>query len=165
MNTKWKPICVHHHLLQGLEKPNLWPIPKDQRKEALSSAKMSKSKPETCIFIYDSFEEIQKKIKRAFCPERIIEFNPVIDICKHIIFREKQVFTVTRAPKFGGTIEFNDFSELENAFLQGKLHPQDLKNAVTTHLSDILEPVRKYFANNKEAMDCLNIIKKAKITR
>jgi tyrosyl-tRNA synthetase len=161
----WKPVCVHHHLLQGLEKPSLWPIPDGQRKEALASAKMSKSKPETCIFIYDSFEEINKKMKRAFCPERTIEFNPVIDICKYIIFREKKSFNVSRPLKFGGSIEFENFSELKTAFLQGKLHPQDLKNAVALELFNILEPVRRYFANNRDAMDCLKTIKKAKITR
>jgi tyrosyl-tRNA synthetase len=161
----YKPVCVHHHLLQGLEKPNLWPIPEGQRKEALASAKMSKSNPASCIFIYDSFEEIQKKMKRAFCPERKIEFNPVIDICKHIIFREKEILTVSRQQKFGGTIEFTSFSELKKAYEEGKLHPQDLKNAVAIHLSEILDPVRRYFANHKEAMNCLNIIKKAKITR
>jgi len=162
---KYKPICIHHHLLQGLEKPKIWPIPKDQRKEALSSAKMSKSKPETCIYIYDSPKEIQKKINRAFCPERIIEFNPVIDICKHIIFREKEVFIINRPQKFGGSLEFNDFSELKKSYIQGKLHPQDLKSAVATCLTDILEPVRKYFSVNKDAKDCLKIIKNAKITR
>jgi tyrosyl-tRNA synthetase len=161
----YKPVCVHHHLLQGLEKPNLWPIPEGQRKEALASAKMSKSKPSSCIFIYDSFEEIQKKMERAFCPERKIEFNPVIDICKYIIFREKEVFIVQRPKKFGGTIEFTTFSELKTSFEEGKLHPQDLKNAAAIHLSEILEPVRRYFSNHKEAMNCLGIIKKAKITR
>lgn len=161
----YKPICVHHHLLQGLEKPALWPIPNDQRKEALASAKMSKSKPSTCIFIYDSPEEIKQKMRRAFCPERILEFNPVLDICKYIIFREKNIFTVSRAEKFGGNIEFTNFSDLCAAFLRGSLHPQDLKNAVASNLSDILEPVRRYFKANKEALKCLKIIKDAKISR
>jgi len=29
----WKPTCVHHHLLQGLEKPTIWPIPEGQEKK------------------------------------------------------------------------------------------------------------------------------------
>jgi len=41
----------------------------------------------------------------------------------------------------------------------------DLKNAVAEELTRILEPVRKYFENNKEAKECLEIIKKAEITR
>jgi tyrosyl-tRNA synthetase len=126
---------------------------------------MSKSKPSTCIFIYDSPKEIKQKMQKAFCPERTIEFNPIIDICKYIIFREKKILTISRPTKFGGNIEFHNFSELSSAFLKGSLHPQDLKNAVASQLADILEPVRRYFINNKEAQKCLNIIRDAKITR
>lgn len=31
----WKPVCVHHHLLQGLAKPKMWPVPTGKEKEAL----------------------------------------------------------------------------------------------------------------------------------
>jgi tyrosyl-tRNA synthetase len=161
----WKPVCVHHHLLQGLEKPGVWPIPEGQETEAVASAKMSKSKPDTCIFVYDTPEEINQKMKRAFCPERTIEFNPIIDICKHIIFREKPIFTIERPAKFGGKVEFQSFEELETTYSEGKLHPQDLKNAVATEIADILKPVRNYFANNSEAQKCLELVRNAKITR
>lgn len=161
----WKPVCVHHHLLQGLEKPKVWPIPEGQEKEALSSAKMSKSKPETCIFLYDTPEEIKQKMVRAFCPEKTIQFNPVLDITKHIIFRETKTLAIERPTKFGGSIEFQSYRELETAYAQGKLHPQDLKNTVAEQLIKILEPVRTYFENNKEAAQCLNTVKKANVTR
>ncbi len=161
----WKPVCVHHHLLQGLEKPKVWPIPEGQEKEALSSAKMSKSKPETCIFLYDTPEEIKQKMSRAFCPERTAQFNPVLDITKHIIFREIQTFKIERPAKFGGPTEFQSYRELETAYTQGKLHPQDLKNSVAEELIKILGPARTYFKNNAEAKNCLSAIKNAKITR
>jgi len=161
----WKPVCVHHHLLQGLEKPKVWPIPEGQEKEALSSAKMSKSKPETCIFLYDTPEEIKQKMSRAFCPERTAQFNPVLGITKHIIFREIQTLRIERPVKFGGPTEFQSYRELETAYTQGKLHPQDLKNSVAEELVRILEPARTYFKNNDEARSCLSVIKNAKITR
>jgi len=161
----WKPICVHHHLLQGLEKPTMWPIPEGKEREALSSAKMSKSQPETCIFIYDSPEEIKQKTRRAFCPEKTVEFNPILDICKYIIFRERETFMIERPAKFGGTVEFQSYQELEEAYRHGNLHPQDLKNALAHELAIILEPARRYFENNKEAKKCLNAVKNAKITR
>jgi tyrosyl-tRNA synthetase len=148
-----------------LEKPKLWPIPEGQEKEAVASAKMSKSKPETCIFIYDTPEEIKQKMAKAFCPEKTVKFNPVLDICKYIIFREKPVFKIERPAKFGGNIEFQSFQELESTYAQGKLHPQDLKNSVATELAGILEPVRRYFANNREAKDCLETVRQAKVTR
>ena len=56
--NKIKPVAVHHHLILGLGKPSIWPIPKENLQELWSSLKMSKSKPETCIFIHDSEEEI-----------------------------------------------------------------------------------------------------------
>jgi tyrosyl-tRNA synthetase len=161
----WKPVCVHHHLLQGLEKPKIWPIPEGQEREALSSAKMSKSRPETCIFLYDTPEEIKQKMTRAFCPEKTTQFNPVMDIAAHIIFREAKTLTIERPAKFGGPIEFQSYRELEAAYAQGKLHPQDLKNTVAEKLVKILEPVRRYFETNKEAKQCLETVKKSKVTR
>ena len=161
----WKPVCVHHHLLQGLDKPALWPIPEGKEKEAVASAKMSKSKPETCVFIYDSPEQIEEKIAKAFCPEKTIEFNPILDICKYIILREKETFTVNRPAKYGGTAEFHSFQELETAYNRGDLHPQDLKNSLADELAVILEPVRRYFENTREARECLDTVKNAETTR
>jgi tyrosyl-tRNA synthetase len=161
----WKPICVHHTYLQGLTKPPVWPIPKEREREILSSIKMSKSKPETCIFIYDSPEEIRRKVSRAFCPEKIVEYNPVLEICKYVIFRERQGLTVSRSAQFGGELEFQDFKELAQAYSSGKLHPQDLKNAVAEELAAILEPVRRYFETNREAKECLEALKGATVTR
>lgn len=161
----FKPVAVHHHILQGLEKPKIWPIPKGQEKEALSSAKMSKSKPETCVYIYDSPKEIEQKIGRAFCPERTVEFNPIIDICKYIIFREEKTFRIERPAKFGGPVEFESYQELTKAYRSGQLHPQDLKNAVADELAIMLEPVRRYFESNREAKERLDTIKRLEVTR
>jgi tyrosyl-tRNA synthetase len=161
----WKPVCVHHTYLQGLTKPPMWPIPKDKEREILSSIKMSKSKPETCIFIYDTPEEIKQKISRAFCPEKTVEYNPILETCKYIIFRETPTFTVERPAKFGGNIEFHNFQELATTYSIGKLHPQDLKNAVANELAKILAPVRTYFETNKEAKECLNTVRNASVTR
>jgi tyrosyl-tRNA synthetase len=126
---------------------------------------MSKSKPETCIFIYDSPGEIKQKMARAFCPEKTVEFNPVLEFCKYIIFRERKSFTISRPAKYGGNVEFQSYRELEHAYSEGKLHPQDLKNVVAEELAVILEPVRRYFDQNKEARDCLETVKAARITR
>jgi tyrosyl-tRNA synthetase len=161
----WKPVCVHHHLLQGLAKPPVWPLPPGQEKEALTAIKMSKSKPETCVFIYDSPDDIRKKIAGAFCPEKSIEYNPIIDICKHILFRETDTLLIDRPAKFGGKLELQSFEELANVYRGGKLHPQDLKAAVSEVLVKTLKPVRDYFAKNKEAAEGLAVVRSAKVTR
>jgi tyrosyl-tRNA synthetase len=161
----WKPVCVHHSYLQGLVKPPVWPIPKEKEREILSMIKMSKSKPETCIFIYDQPEEIRKKISMAFCPEKSVEYNPILEICKFIIFREKKTFTIDRPAKFGGPVTFYSLHDLQKTYKVGELHPQDLKNAVAEELTAILAPVRKYFETNREAEECLSAVKNAKVTR
>jgi tyrosyl-tRNA synthetase len=161
----WKPVCVHHSYLQGLVRPPIWPIPREREREILSSIKMSKSKPETCIFIYDSPEEIKKKISMAFCPEKTVEYNPILEICKYIIFREEKTFTIDRPAKYGGKVEFENLRELSHAYASGSLHPQDLKNSVAEELAKILAPARMYFESNKEASECLDFVKKAEITR
>jgi tyrosyl-tRNA synthetase len=161
----WKPVCVHHSYLQGLTRPPVWPIPKEKEREVLSSIKMSKSKPETCVFIYDQPEEIRQKISQAFCPEKTVEYNPILEICKFIIFRQNKTFTVQRPAKFGGPITFSSLKELQKTYAEGKLHPADLKNGVAEELARILEPVRRYFENVKEAKECLNAVRNVKATR
>lgn len=161
-----KPVCVHHHLLQGLTQPPIWPIPEgEEGKKAISAAKMSKSKPETAIFIYDEPEDIKKKMRKAFCPEKVIDHNPVIDMCKHIIFREYDTITIERPSKFGGNLELQNFEELKKIYSEGKLHPLDLKNMVADKLSDILAPTREYFKKNKEAREGKELVYQSKITR
>ncbi len=148
--NKIKPIAVHHPLILGLGKPPIWPIPKDQVQELWSSLKMSKSKPDTCIFIHDSPKEIKRKIKNAFCPEGEIEFNPILDWVKRLIFREKKSeLLIERPEKFGGDITYYSYDELEKAFLEKQLHPMDLKNAVVNKLIALLEPARKHFEKPK----------------
>jgi tyrosyl-tRNA synthetase len=161
----WKPVCVHHSYLQGLVKPPVWPIPKEREREILSSIKMSKSKPETCVFIYDSPEEIKQKISIAFCPEKTVEYNPILEICRYIIFKEEKTFTIDRPAKYGGKIDFHSFRELAHAYASGSLHPQDLKNSAAEELAKILSPVRRYFNSNREAAECLDFVKKAEVTR
>jgi len=85
-----KPLAIHHHLILGLSIPTTWPVSKNKLQELQESLKMSKSKPDTCIFIHDSPEEIKRKIKKAFCPEKEIEFNPIVDWTEKLIFPIKK---------------------------------------------------------------------------
>jgi len=159
-----KPVAVHHHLILGLGKPPTWPVPKEKMQELWSSLKMSKSKPETCVFIHDSEEEIRRKIKNAFCPEREIEFNPILDWLKSLIFPIKGKLEIKRPEKYGGDLVYNSYSDLERDFKEGKLHPVDLKNGVAEILIKILEPARKHFSKGKPK-EMLEELEKLMITR
>ncbi len=141
-----KPVAVHHHLLLGLQKPPVWPVPKDRLQELWSEMKMSKSIPNSAIFITDSEKEIRSKVNAAFCPEGEVEFNPLLDWVKWLFFRdEKSEFYVSRPAKFGGDVTYTSYAELEKDFREKKLSPIDLKNAVAEKLIALLEPVRKHF--------------------
>jgi tyrosyl-tRNA synthetase len=144
---KIKPICVHHHLILGLTKPAIWPIENQtQLQEMWSDMKMSKSIPNSAVFVNDTPEEIKYKVRNAFCPEGNVSVNPILDWAKYVIFRNKgSNILIERSPKFGGDIEFNSYTELESAFLSKSLHPLDLKNGVADKIIEILEPVRKHF--------------------
>src|SRR5438445_445652 len=106
---KWKvPVPVHHHLLMGLAKPE---DPKSQDKlDQVVSAKMSKSKPWTAIFVHDTEKIIKEKLNKAWCPERVVEMNPVIELAKYIVFHETEQFTIERSKNFGGHVTFNSYS-------------------------------------------------------
>ncbi|MEP7288247.1 MAG: tyrosine--tRNA ligase [Chloroflexota bacterium] len=140
-----KPVAIHHHLLLGLTKPPTWPVDPDKLRELRTSMKMSKSKPNSAVFIHDTPDEIRAKIRKAFCPPEV-DFNPVLDWVEHLIFHnDGAVLHVTRTPENGGDVDFATFEELRDTYAAGKLHPGDLKNAVAQALIDLLEPVRKRF--------------------
>lgn len=46
----------------------------------------------------DSEKDVDRKIKKAFCPEKTIENNPILDYCKNIIFGMRTELTVKRKP-------------------------------------------------------------------
>jgi tyrosyl-tRNA synthetase len=155
-----KPVAIHHHLLAGLAEPA-----KAQSKiERVIGSKMSKSKPWTALFVNDSEEEIQAKLRRAWCPERIIELNPVLELAKYIVFHERKSFHLERPSKFGGNVEFTAYEELQSAYSQGKVHPQDLKDSVAKEIGHILAPVRRHF-DTPSGRKLLEIFGKSEATR
>ncbi len=158
-NNVIKPVAIHHDLLLGLQSPKVWPLPIGEEKDSVrTQMKMSKSVPGSAIFIHDSEDEIRDKIKKAFCPEKEIEFNPVINWVKHLIMPLKEHIKISKEARFGGDIEINDFVELEQVFQSGGLHPMDLKNAVADILVDILKPARERF-NNSDSQQLIDLIR------
>ncbi len=143
---KIKPMAVHHHLILGLQKPLIWPVPAERMQDLWSSMKMSKSVPGSAIFITDSPEEIKRKIMKAFCMEKEIKYNPILDWTKYLIFTDKNSeLKINRAKEFGGSKIYKNYSDLQEDFVAGKLHPMDLKDAVAGKLIKILEPARRHF--------------------
>jgi len=148
-NQKIKPLAIHHNLILGLQKPPAWPISKEKMQELWSSMKMSKSIPDSAIFITDASEEIERKISKAFCPEKETEFNPVLDWTNKIIFTINNKLEIKRDSKFGGDKYYKNYSDLKKDFSEGKLHPTDLKKSVAESLKELLKPARDHFSQPK----------------
>jgi tyrosyl-tRNA synthetase len=153
----YKPVAIHHHLLLSMqltdeERKAMLNAKQNRNTEQLQDEyldiKMSKSKPNTAIFVHDSEEEIRKKIGSAYCPAGELEFNPVIDIVRNVVWpylTKKGEPLVVENKKKGTTDEFAKLGDLEKAFASMQVHPADLKQAVAAYLIRILEPARKYF--------------------
>jgi len=147
------PVALHTPLLTGLQAGG---------RMNPTEAKMSKSKPDSMISIHDKPDIVKNKLKKAYCPEKQVDGNPVIELCKYVIFPElkNETFLIERLEKFGGNLEFSSYDELEKAYLSD-LHPLDLKNATASYINKILEPVHSYFekhSENYEKMKKLGII-------
>jgi tyrosyl-tRNA synthetase len=157
----WKPVVVSHHMLMGLGEP-----PKvGNAVEKAMAMKMSKSKPDTAIFMTDSEEDIKRKIKKAYCAEGIVEENPILEYCKFILFEKFETLKVERPEKFGGNAEFNSYEELEASFVKKDLHPMDLKQCVANYLNELLEPIREKLEKNKTAQKLAKEIQSFEVTR
>lgn len=132
---------------------------------SLNGQKMSKSDPNSAIFMEDPVELVNKKIKIAWCPERVDKDendnkNPILDYCENIIFAKKDTFFVDRKPENGGPVKYHSYDQLYTDFMAGNLHPADLKPNVAREINEMLEPVRQHFANDQYAKGLLEQITK-----
>lgn len=141
------PVALHTPLLPSLteEGGRMDPV----------AGKMSKSKPESGVFLHDSREEVEAKLHDAYCPQGEVEGNPVLDLLRWVLWPELETFTVKRPEKYGGNLMFESMGEVEAAFEEGELHPLDLKSAVADALNALLEEVRSYFEENPRGLQAL----------
>ncbi len=162
---KWKkPVAVHHPLLLGLQGVPQGLDSKD--KEALIEFKMSKSNPKSAIYMHDDMATIKSKVTTAYCPEKIIDGNPIFNYLEMIIIEDKSKgITVERPQKFGGDIEADNYSELVKMYVNGKMHPADLKAFVADRLEAQIRPVREHFEKDPGARRLYEEMKAYTITR
>ena len=182
----WKPVVVSHHMLMGLNKPGIQTVDdrsskieknppstinsQSSRLQRTIALKMSKSLPDSAIFMTDSFEDIKRKINKAYCPEGQVEENPILEYYKYILFEsldrlQLQNIVVDRPQKFGGPVILNSYENLERLFGEKQIHPLDIKTKAIELLDKLLQPVRKHFAENPYAKNLLETIKTYQITR
>ncbi len=119
------PICLHTPILVGLD-----------------GEKMSSSKG-NFISVRDDEKEVFRKLKKAFCPERQVKDNPVMDIMRYHVFPRFERVVIERDEKYGGDVEYLSFEELARDYSSGEIHPLDLKLNSARYLNIILRDVRK----------------------
>lgn len=139
-----KPVVISHPMLMGLKE---------------GQEKMSKSDPGSAIFMEDSAKEVEAKIKKADCKPKVVEKNPVLNYVKHIIFGIHEKWLVERPEAWGGNIEYNSYEELEQAYANGDLNPEDVKFNLTKEINRLLEPVRQHFEKDPAAKKLLEKVK------
>lgn len=54
-------------------------------------------------------------------------------------------FRVERKERDGGDVTFNTIEEFRAAYLNGSLHPGDLKPNLAKRINEMIEPVRDHF--------------------
>lgn len=148
---KLKPVILSHHMLYGLKK---------------GQAKMSKSDPDSAIFMEDSREDVSRKLQGAYCPSQPDEDaskmddedmhltkdklkNPCLDYIRYVLFSQEGFsFDV-------GGATFTTFEALQEAFVAGDISEEALKEALIAEVNVLLEPVRQHFQTNEEAKSLL----------
>lgn len=160
-----KPICTFSTLLHGLGQPQTNPETGE-----LEVAKMSKSKPKTCVFVEDSEAEIASKIKKAFCPMPNLESqtedqiqaeqstNPVLNWIENLIFPIENSFSITN--REGEVTTFENYTNLYKAYCSGNIHPLDLKNSLAKSLVSLLSITRNWAEQHPDAINLIKSFQK-----
>ena len=115
--------------------------------------KMSKSDPDSAIFMEDDAADVKRKIKQSFCPPGVAEGNPCLDWMQHIVFgrHADEGVTVRRKPADGGDKLYARYADLEADFVAGTLHPGDLKACLTEYINACVGAARRGAAAQAES--------------
>eukprot|EP01069_Polyplicarium_translucidae_P000680 Polyplicarium_translucidae@DN1348_c0_g1_i2.p1 len=150
IKQKFKPVVLSHSMVPGLLE---------------GQEKMSKSNPDSAIFMEDSQSDVQRKIRRAFCPPLVLDGNPCVEYVERFVFGHSGEFRVERTAEHGGAITFATVEEFREAYEKGDLHPGDLKAALAKSLNSIIDPVRRHFKSNPRAAELLAQVLKFQVTK
>jgi tyrosyl-tRNA synthetase len=153
------PICLHNPLLPGLQATTVeGKFDEDASIDKSIKQKMSKSVGKGALWINDSPQDVREKYRLAYCPEKMVIGNPVMDHARMLVFPHLGQLDIKRPAKYGGEVTFYSFEEMVEAFSKGELHPLDLKNGVSEAVISLLEPVAEYFERKPENLEKMRIL-------
>jgi tyrosyl-tRNA synthetase len=83
---------------------------------------MSSSEADSKIDLLDDAKTVTKKISKAYCEEGSVENNGVLAFTQRVLFplstlRGDGTFTIRRPEKYGGTVVYANYEDLERAFV------------------------------------------------
>ena len=84
---------------------------------------MSKSKPASGLLIHDYEKVILNKIGKAFCPVGVAAGNPILELVHYVVFHEFDEIVIERPTKYGGSITYTSYKDLEHDFVTKKDPP------------------------------------------
>jgi len=172
---KYKPVILSHHMLYGLKK---------------GQEKMSKSDPDSAIFMEDTVEDVRRKITKAYCPtaeeggaageeekttaesgdagkesmhltEDTLK-NPILDYVQHIVMSPPgATFTCATCTAPEGHT-YDKYEAVKEDFLAGNITPDQLKEGLIESLNTLLQPVRDHFTNDETAKGLLEQVREFK---
>lgn len=134
----WKiPVSVHHKILPSLSQSS---SPTEEFVNNIPT-KMSKSDPNSGIFISDSDEAIESKIKKSWCELGKVYDSPLTNIVESIILPKLKVIKIeTRSEK----LVFDNYDTFQRSMeKREEIHPADLKDAIAASLIEIISPLRE----------------------
>ena len=112
----------------------------------LIGRKMSASDPKSKIDLLDDEKAVRDKINKADCAAGDLD-NGLLPFIKYIIMTLKQdnktKFIIKRDKKYGGNLVYSNYEELEKDFKNNKIHPLDLKNALSDEINELLSIFRR----------------------
>lgn len=114
-----KPVAIHTPIILGID----------------GKEKMSKSL-NNAIFLNDLPEQIDHKVKMAYCPEGSLERNPLFDIIQYIVLPWEGRIEVNGVP-------YSEFSEILKDWMEKKITAKELKRATSDALIHLLQKVQK----------------------
>jgi len=126
-----KPVCIFTPLLTSLKR----------------KGKMSASKPETHITLHENEKVLAYKIKKAYCPPKKVENNPIMEIVRYILF---PLFKKIEIKGRDEIITYESVDKLINDYKKNSIHPLDLKKSIIHYVNQLIEPVREYFVKNSD---------------
>jgi tyrosyl-tRNA synthetase len=125
-----KPVCCFAPLLSGL-----------------TGEKMSASEADSTIAVTDDAATVREKIDGAYCPAGDREDNGVLEYLEYLVFpvleREDETLSIERPEEYGGDLHYDAYAPLEADFLEGELHPADLKPAASEAIAELVAPIRE----------------------